>query len=276
MSPAERRTVSFFDEDDEPTRRAPRPRRTAPAGGAAADPQTLWTRRAVAAGVGLLLIIFLAVVINACQDSRRKNALRNYNREAGQIITQSDGEVGAPFFEALGQGASQSPEDLQTTDLVPARDGGHEPQAGQGPLRPRRPHGRAGVAADRARAAPRRPPVRLGADLHRAGQRGRRRRPGAHADRRPDAVLPRLRRPDPHAGDDADRDHPQGQRRRRAGRVDQELPARLLVAAARLRGRQARHAPLRRQQHGLAATRTTARSPRACTATASSPPRSAA
>ncbi len=106
--------MSFFDEDDEPTRRAPRPRRTAPAGGPSADAQTLWTRRAVAAGVGLLLIIFLAVVINACQDSRRKNALRNYNREAGQIITQSDTDVGAAFFQALGQGASQSPEDLQT------------------------------------------------------------------------------------------------------------------------------------------------------------------
>lgn len=106
--------MSFFDEDDEPTRRAPRPRRTAPAGGAAADPQTLWTRRAVAAGLGLLLIIFLAVVVNACQDSRRKNGLRTYNREAAQIISQSDGEVGAPFFETLGQGASQSPEDLQT------------------------------------------------------------------------------------------------------------------------------------------------------------------
>jgi hypothetical protein len=106
--------VSFFDEDDEPTRRAPRPRRTAPAGGDRLDPQTLWTRRAVAIGVGVLLIIFLAVVINACQDSRRKNSLRNYNREAQRIITQSDDEVGAPFFETLGQGASQSPEDLQT------------------------------------------------------------------------------------------------------------------------------------------------------------------
>jgi hypothetical protein len=105
--------MSFFDEDDEPTRRAPRPRRTAPAGGAL-DPQTLWTRRAVAIGVGLLLIIFLAVVVNACQDSRRKNALRNYNREAATIVAQSDTEVGAAFFESLAQGASQSPEDLQT------------------------------------------------------------------------------------------------------------------------------------------------------------------
>jgi hypothetical protein len=105
--------MSFFDEDDEPTRRAPRPRRTEPAGHAP-DPQTIWTRRAIAAGVGLLLFIFLIVVVNACQDSRRKNSLRNYNREATTIVAQSDTEVGAAFFESLGQGASQSPEDLQT------------------------------------------------------------------------------------------------------------------------------------------------------------------
>jgi hypothetical protein len=105
--------VSFFDEDDEPTRRAPRPRRTAPAGGAP-DPQTIWTRRAIAAGVGILLFIFLVVVVNACQDSRRKNALRNYNDKATGIVSSSDADVGAALFETLGQGASQSPEDLQT------------------------------------------------------------------------------------------------------------------------------------------------------------------
>jgi hypothetical protein len=104
--------VSFFDEDDEPTRRAPRPRRTAPAGGASLDPQTVWTRRAVAIGVGLLLVVFLAVVVNACQDSRRKNALRNYNQKAGSIIAQSDTEVGSVFFETMGQASSQDTPDL--------------------------------------------------------------------------------------------------------------------------------------------------------------------
>jgi hypothetical protein len=104
--------MSFFDEDDEPTRRAPRPRRTAPAGGSHPDPQTLWTRRAVAIGVGVLLLIFLAVVVNACQDSRRKNSLRNYNREAGSIISQSDTQVGTVFFETMAQGASQEASEL--------------------------------------------------------------------------------------------------------------------------------------------------------------------
>jgi hypothetical protein len=112
--------VSFFDEDDEPTRtrrtaRAPRPRRAAPAdGGAGVDQQTLWTRRAVAIGGGLLLFILLVLVINACQDSRRKNALRDWNREATALVRQSDQEVGKQFFDTLRQGSSQSPEDLQT------------------------------------------------------------------------------------------------------------------------------------------------------------------
>jgi hypothetical protein len=69
----------------------------------------------VAGGVAILLFVFLAVVINACQDSRRKNALRSYNTDVRRIVTDSDDQVGAPFFEALAQGASQSPEDLQTT-----------------------------------------------------------------------------------------------------------------------------------------------------------------
>jgi hypothetical protein len=107
--------LSFFDEDDEqPTRRAPRPRRAAPAGPAGVDQQTLMMRRAVAIGAGVLIFIVLVLLVNACQDSRRKNALRDWNREATALVQQSDDEVGTQFFETLRQGASQSPEDLQT------------------------------------------------------------------------------------------------------------------------------------------------------------------
>jgi hypothetical protein len=110
--------LSFFEEDDEPTRRAPRPRRGAPTGGATraagADPSTVRTRQAVAVGAAILIVILLALVVNACQDSRHKNALRDYNREAGSLVQQSDDEVGRAFFDTLRQGASQSPEDLQT------------------------------------------------------------------------------------------------------------------------------------------------------------------
>src|SRR3954453_20267623 len=89
--------LSFFDEDDEPTRRAPRPRRAAPAGGLDVDPQTLWVRRGIALGAGLLILIVLFVLVNACQDSRRKNSMRDYNRESAALVSQSDDEVGGQF-----------------------------------------------------------------------------------------------------------------------------------------------------------------------------------
>jgi hypothetical protein len=72
------------------------------------------TRQAVAVGAAILIVVLLALVVNACQDSAHKNALRDYNREAGSLIQQSDDEVGRAFFDTLRQGASQSPEDLQT------------------------------------------------------------------------------------------------------------------------------------------------------------------
>ena len=108
--------MSFFEEDDEPTRtrRAPRPRRAAPAGGLGVDPQTLWIRRGVAAGAGLLIFILLIVAVHSCQVSSRKNGLRTWNREAGTLIEQSDSDVGRQFFDTMKQGASQSPEDLQS------------------------------------------------------------------------------------------------------------------------------------------------------------------
>src|SRR3954468_19198302 len=107
--------LSFFDEDDEPTRTTRvRPRRAAPAGPANVDQQTLVVRRAVALGAGVLVLILLVLVVKACGDSRRKNALRDWNREATQLGRQSDSGVGRQFFDTLGQGSSQSPEDLQT------------------------------------------------------------------------------------------------------------------------------------------------------------------
>src|SRR5690242_2288387 len=111
--------LSFFEEDEEPTRvrRQPRPRRATPAGGGGgggSDQQTVWTRRGVAIGGLVLLFILLVLVINACQDSRRKNALRDFNRQAQAIVTASDDEVGKGFFDTMRRGASQSPENLQT------------------------------------------------------------------------------------------------------------------------------------------------------------------
>jgi len=113
--------VSFFDEGDEPTRsqRAPRPRRGG-AGGSSGprtaprrpDRQTLLVRQGVAIGVGLLLIIVIAVGIKGCVSSQQENALKDYNREVTSVVTSSDRDVGRAFFQLLGRGSSQA-QDLQ-------------------------------------------------------------------------------------------------------------------------------------------------------------------
>ncbi len=99
--------MSFFDEDDEPRRGSPR-RRRAPAGDVAADSQTLLVRRAVA---GVLLLVF---VVNSCRNSQRENALKDYNNEVSAIASESSTQVGTEFFRLLGDGGSESPQDLQT------------------------------------------------------------------------------------------------------------------------------------------------------------------
>ena len=105
--------MSFFDEDDEPRTRVPRPRR-ASGGDVSADTQTIRVRQAVAA-IGLIVVLLLLVfVVKSCQSSAKENALKDYNREVATIASGSSREVGAEFFRLLGQGGSESPQDLQT------------------------------------------------------------------------------------------------------------------------------------------------------------------
>ena len=107
--------MSFFEEDDEPTRRQPRPRRAAPTGGPNPDPQTLWARRGVAIGVGVLVLLVLVLAIDSCRDTSRKNSLKDYNRSIAALVQQSDADVGANFIEQLGQAGNDSAGDLQTS-----------------------------------------------------------------------------------------------------------------------------------------------------------------
>ncbi|MGZ4270689.1 MAG: hypothetical protein ACXVFN_12240 [Solirubrobacteraceae bacterium] len=111
--------MSFFDEGDEPTRvrRPARPRRPATAargGGAGAPPdrQTARTRQAVFLGIVLLVFILLAVGINSCRNGAKENALKDYNRNVTAVIKDSDGQIGAPFFQLLNNAQRQS-SDLQ-------------------------------------------------------------------------------------------------------------------------------------------------------------------
>src|SRR5205809_443152 len=108
------RTLSFFDEGDEPTRvsRPARPRRPATGarpgarpggtrGGGGPDPHTARIRQAVLIGVVLLFLILFAVVINGCRTSARERSLKDYNRNDHAVITDYNDSVSQPFCRLL-------------------------------------------------------------------------------------------------------------------------------------------------------------------------------
>jgi hypothetical protein len=108
--------VSFFDEGDEPTqvssgaRRQPRPRRPATASrgrGGPPDRQTLLLRQAAAVGIGLLVLILLIFGVRSCANSRKERALKDYNRDVTAVISDSDSQVGKPFFQLMSNGARE-------------------------------------------------------------------------------------------------------------------------------------------------------------------------
>jgi hypothetical protein len=107
--------VSFFDEDDEPTRRSTRPGRTRSGGTASADRQTVLIRQAVLVGGVLVFALILFFLIRGCAADARKRGLRDYNQNAGRIITESDRQIAKPFFDLLNDAKGQSPADLQST-----------------------------------------------------------------------------------------------------------------------------------------------------------------
>ena len=108
--------MSFFDEDDEPVRTTPRPRprprRGSPAGGAAADSQQIYIRRAVF-GLGIVLIVvLLGVVVSSCRSNQAKTALKDYNSKVSGIASESQ-QTGSEFFKLFAQD-QPSASDLQT------------------------------------------------------------------------------------------------------------------------------------------------------------------
>jgi hypothetical protein len=108
--------LSFFDEGDEPTRvrsRPARPRRPSTAargGGAGAPPdrQTARVRQAVGLGALAILAILIVLGFKGCLDSRKDNALKDYNRNVTAVINDSDQSVGKPFFQRMSNGARDS------------------------------------------------------------------------------------------------------------------------------------------------------------------------
>jgi len=117
--------VSFFDDDEPPTRQA-RPRRPAgarpggsttgtrarPAATGGDDPQQLMVRRAVALGAGALVLILLVLGVRGCLNSRTNNSLKDYNRNVGAIVSDSNDQVSKRLFELLAGG-----QDTNVTDL---------------------------------------------------------------------------------------------------------------------------------------------------------------
>jgi len=76
------------------------------------DPQQLLVRRAVAAGVGLLVLVLLVVGIRGCLSNRKEQALKDYNRDVATLVQEVDRNTD-DFFQTLSTGGS-SPSDLQT------------------------------------------------------------------------------------------------------------------------------------------------------------------
>lgn len=110
--------MSFFDDDDEPTRVSPRPRRPAqpreparPPGGPPPDRQTARTRQIAALALGILLLIVIVLGVNGCINSRGDRKLKDYNRDVTAIAGDSDSQVSKPFFQLLTSGSSAG-EDL--------------------------------------------------------------------------------------------------------------------------------------------------------------------
>jgi hypothetical protein len=128
--------VSFFDDDEPPTRaaRTPRPsrgssssrsasgsgssrpaaRRSSSGGRGPDDSQQLLIRRIVAVGVVALVLIIIIFGFKSCRDSAHKNALRDYNTNVATIVKDSDDQVGKPLFDLLQSKTDQSPVSQET------------------------------------------------------------------------------------------------------------------------------------------------------------------
>jgi hypothetical protein len=92
--------LSFFDEDDEPRTRV-RPRRPASSSAASPDRQTLLIRQIVLFGGVIVVVIILFLLVRGCRNSAAENAMKDYNRAVGSLVSDSDTQVGKPFFDLL-------------------------------------------------------------------------------------------------------------------------------------------------------------------------------
>jgi hypothetical protein len=64
-------------------------------------------RRAAAIGIGVVVVLLLVFGIKGCLDSRREQALKDYNRDVSSIIQDANANTDA-FFETLSTGGTTS------------------------------------------------------------------------------------------------------------------------------------------------------------------------
>lgn len=146
--------LSFFDDDDEPTRstgarprRAPMAGRVRGGGGSgggghdmdAHERQQLLIRRAVAGGIALFVLFVLIFGIKSCLDSSNESAMKDYNRSVTDIMTSSDdGQDRGTALQGAGGRPDRQPAAGHRQRPAPRRRRERRPR--QGPGRARR-HG---------------------------------------------------------------------------------------------------------------------------------------
>jgi hypothetical protein len=69
----------------------------------------MMVRRRIAAGVGVIVLILIVLLIDGCLKSGKEEALKKYNRQAGQLVGESDQQVAHPLFAGLAGAASEPP-----------------------------------------------------------------------------------------------------------------------------------------------------------------------
>jgi hypothetical protein len=78
----------------------------APAG-SGSDPQQLLVRRLVAAGIAVVVVIVLVLGVKGCLNSRKEQALKDYNRDVASLVQDADANTEA-FFTALTTGGTSA------------------------------------------------------------------------------------------------------------------------------------------------------------------------
>jgi hypothetical protein len=104
--------VSFLDESDDPPRRSAARRAPRRASGPG-DRNQLMVRRAIAVGGAVLVLILLVVAVKSCRSAAKEQAFKDYNRDVGAFVQESE-DQSKQLFQLLDNGG-QSPVELQNS-----------------------------------------------------------------------------------------------------------------------------------------------------------------